>query len=103
MTVFSGHTNNLSRDRQPGGIADMNERHEANRRHWNTRAVEWAQRPEAEKVWFQWTMGDYINAVLAAGCEIEGVEEFGTGSDGAWEVPPVGRLPRVLLVVGRRS
>jgi SAM-dependent methyltransferase len=51
---------------------------------------------------FQWTVGDYVNAVIAAGCEIEAVEEFGTGSDGAWEVPPVGRLPRVLLVVGRK-
>ena len=51
---------------------------------------------------FQWTVGDYINTVIAAGCEIEAVEEFGTGSDGAWEVPPVCRLPRVLLVVGRK-
>jgi SAM-dependent methyltransferase len=51
---------------------------------------------------FQWTVGDYVKAVIAAGCEIEAVEEFGTGSDGAWEVPPVGRLPRVLLVVGRK-
>jgi ubiquinone/menaquinone biosynthesis C-methylase UbiE len=51
---------------------------------------------------FQWTVGDYVNAVIAAGCEIEAVEEFGTGSDGAWEVPPVGRLPRVLLVVGKK-
>jgi SAM-dependent methyltransferase len=51
---------------------------------------------------FQWTVGDYIGAVLGAGCEVEAVEEFGTGSDGAWEVPPVGRLPRVLLVVGRK-
>ncbi len=51
---------------------------------------------------FQWTVGDYINAVLTAGCEVLTVEEFGTGSDGVWEVPPVGRLPRVLLVVGRK-
>jgi SAM-dependent methyltransferase len=51
---------------------------------------------------FQWTVGDYISAVLAAGCEVLTVEEFGVGSDGAWEVPPVGRLPRVLLVVGRK-
>jgi SAM-dependent methyltransferase len=51
---------------------------------------------------FQWTVGDYVNAVIAAGCEVEAVEEFGAGSDGAWEVPPVGRLPRVLLVVGRK-
>jgi SAM-dependent methyltransferase len=51
---------------------------------------------------FQWTVGDYISAVLAVGCELEAVEEFGTGSDGDWEVPPVGGLPRVLLVVGRK-
>jgi SAM-dependent methyltransferase len=51
---------------------------------------------------FQWTVGDYVDAVIAAGCEVEAVEEFGTGSDGAWEAPPVGRLPRVLLVVGRQ-
>jgi ubiquinone/menaquinone biosynthesis C-methylase UbiE len=51
---------------------------------------------------FQWTVGDYVKAVIAAGCEIEAVEEFGTGSDGAWEVPPVDRLPRVLLVVGMK-
>lgn len=51
---------------------------------------------------FQWTVGDYVNAVIAAGCEVEAVEEFGTGSDGEWEVPPVGKLPRVLLVVGQK-
>jgi SAM-dependent methyltransferase len=51
---------------------------------------------------FQWTVGDYINAVIAAQCEVEAVEEFGTGSDGAWELAPVGGLPRVLLVVGRK-
>jgi len=31
------------------------------------------------------------------------VEEFGTGSDGAWETAPVGRLPRVLLIAGRKG
>jgi ubiquinone/menaquinone biosynthesis C-methylase UbiE len=51
---------------------------------------------------FQWTVSDYINAVLAAGCAVEAVEEFGTGSDGAWETAPVRQLPRVLLVVGRK-
>jgi SAM-dependent methyltransferase len=51
---------------------------------------------------FQWTVSDYLGAVLAAGCEVEAGEEFGAGADGDWEVPPVGRLPRVLLVVGRK-
>ncbi len=52
---------------------------------------------------FQWTVSDYITAVLAAGCEVEAVEEFGADSDGAWEMTPVGQLPRVLLAVGRKG
>ena len=55
-----------------------------------------------KKYEFQWTVSDYISAVMAAGCELLAVEEFGSGSDGAWEVPPVPGLPRVLLVVGRK-
>ena len=51
---------------------------------------------------FQWTVSDYVTAVMDAGCELLAVEEFGSGSDGDWEVPPVGGLPRVLLVVGRK-
>lgn len=51
---------------------------------------------------FQWTVGDYVTAVIDAGCELLAVEEFGSGADGDWEVPPVGGLPRVLLVVGRK-
>lgn len=51
---------------------------------------------------FQWTVSDYITAVMAAGCELLAVEEFGSGSDGDWELPPIVGLPRVLLVVGRK-
>ena len=51
---------------------------------------------------FQWTVSDYIAAVMDAGCELLAVEEFGSGSDGDWEVSPVAGLPRVLLVVGRK-
>lgn len=51
---------------------------------------------------FQWTVSDYVTSVMDAGCELLAVEEFGSGSDGDWEVPPVGGLPRVLLVVGRK-
>ena len=51
---------------------------------------------------FQWTVGDYITTVMEAGCELLTVEEFGSGSDGGWEVPPVTGLPRILLVVGRK-
>ena len=51
---------------------------------------------------FQWTVGDYVGAVLETGCELLAVEEFGSGSDGDWEVPPVAGLPRVLLLVARK-
>jgi hypothetical protein len=34
---------------------------------------------------------------------VEAVEEFGADSDGAWEMTPVGQLPRVLLAVGRKG
>jgi len=51
---------------------------------------------------FQWTVGDYVTAVMDAGCELLAVEEFGGGSDGDWELAPVAGLPRVLLVVGRK-
>jgi hypothetical protein len=39
---------------------------------------------------------------MGAGCELLAVEEFGSGSDGDWELAPVAGLPRVLLVVGRK-
>ena len=58
--------------------------------------------PAGKQHEFQWTVGDYISAVLDAGYELLAVEEFGSGSDGKWEVPPVSGLPRVLLVVGRK-
>jgi ubiquinone/menaquinone biosynthesis C-methylase UbiE len=51
---------------------------------------------------FQWTVGDYITAVMEAGCELVAVEEFGSHSDGDWEIPPLTALPRVLLIVGRK-
>jgi SAM-dependent methyltransferase len=51
---------------------------------------------------FQWTVNDYVTSVMGAGCELLTVEEFGSGSDGDWELAPVAGLPRVLLVVGRK-
>jgi len=51
---------------------------------------------------YQWTVSDYIGAVMHSGCELLAVEEFGSESDGEWEIPPVTGLPRVLLVVGRK-
>jgi SAM-dependent methyltransferase len=47
---------------------------------------------------FNWTIGDYIDAVMATGCELQAVEEFGDKSE-AWECSPLQGLPRVLLIV----
>ena len=51
---------------------------------------------------FHWTVAEYIGAVLAAGCTVEAVEEFGDASEG-WEVAPLAGLPQVLLIAARKG
>jgi len=50
---------------------------------------------------FHWTVGDYVAAMLAAGCELVCLEEFGEGVED-WEEPPLSGLPLCLLLVGRK-
>lgn len=50
---------------------------------------------------FHWTVGDYVQAVLQAGCRILAVEEFGDEHED-WERAPLTGLPRVLLIVGEK-
>lgn len=50
---------------------------------------------------FHWTVGDYLNAVLAAGCDIVEVDEHGWEA-ADWEGAPLQGLPEILLIVGRR-
>lgn len=50
---------------------------------------------------FHWTVSDYVNALLAAGCELAAMEEWGDGSQN-WELAPVGGLPEWLLIVSRK-
>jgi SAM-dependent methyltransferase len=51
---------------------------------------------------FHWTIADFINAVLKAGCCVLRVDEFGDGREG-WENAEVGGLPEFLLIVARKD
>lgn len=55
-----------------------------------------------EQFEFNWTVADYISALLGAGCEIIHVEEFGDAGEG-WETAPLAGLPATLLLVARRT
>ena len=50
---------------------------------------------------FHWTVGDLVNAVLSAGCEIIDVREFGTHV-GEWEGAPMQGMPENILIVGKK-
>lgn len=51
---------------------------------------------------YYWTISDLITAMLQAGCELIACEEYGEGAED-WEKAPLGGLPRVLLLVGRKQ
>jgi SAM-dependent methyltransferase len=50
---------------------------------------------------FHWTVSDYINSVLNAGCRLVEVHEFGA-SVADWEGAPLHGLPEFLLILARR-
>jgi ubiquinone/menaquinone biosynthesis C-methylase UbiE len=50
---------------------------------------------------FNWTVADYISAVMDSGCVIERVEEFGEASEG-WEAANLAGLPARLMIVARK-
>jgi 2-polyprenyl-3-methyl-5-hydroxy-6-metoxy-1,4-benzoquinol methylase len=51
---------------------------------------------------FHWTVADYLNAVMNAGCRILFVDEFGEQVCD-WEGAPLGGLPEVLLIVAQKD
>ncbi len=51
---------------------------------------------------FHWTIADYINAVLKAGCRVLEVDEFGE-EVADWEGAPLHGLPEFLLIVARKD
>lgn len=50
---------------------------------------------------FHWTVADYLSAVLATGCELMHVEEFGDTVE-EWETAPLEGIPASLLLVAHR-
>lgn len=48
---------------------------------------------------YDWTIEDYVMALLRAGCRLVALHEWGQGSQ-TWEIAPVHDLPEWLLLVG---
>lgn len=51
---------------------------------------------------FHWTIGDFINAVIQAGCQIREIDEHGTYV-GDWEVSPMQGLPEFFLIISQKQ
>ncbi|MBI3946896.1 MAG: class I SAM-dependent methyltransferase [Armatimonadetes bacterium] len=50
---------------------------------------------------YHWTVADFVAAMLASGCELLALDEFGAGREG-WDAAPLEGLPLCLLLVGRK-
>ena len=50
---------------------------------------------------FNWTVADYMNAIMDGGCDLVAIDEFGEQTE-AWEWAPTAGLPNWLLLVGRK-
>lgn len=51
---------------------------------------------------YHWTVADYLNSVISAGCRILFTDEFGE-EVGEWEGAPLAGLPEFLLIVARKD
>jgi len=49
----------------------------------------------------QWTVSDFHQAITRSGCELIAFDEIGDAVE-EWEVPPLGGLPQILLLAGRK-
>jgi len=56
---------------------------------------------EIEQYEFHWTVADFLQAVLQAGCEVVLVAEHGQGWD-EWRETDLRKLPEYLLIAGRK-
>jgi hypothetical protein len=50
---------------------------------------------------FNWTVADYVSAVMEAGCDLLAIDEIGDGVE-RWEGAPMSALPNYLLLVGQK-
>lgn len=51
---------------------------------------------------FNWTVADYIAALMESGCDLVAIHEFGDQRE-RWESAPMAGLPKSLLLVGRKQ
>ena len=50
---------------------------------------------------FNWTVADYVAALIEAGCDLAAIHEFGDRRE-RWETAPLSGLPASLLLAGRK-
>ena len=50
---------------------------------------------------FNWTVADYVTALMHGGCELKAIREIGDQREW-WESAPLAGLPNALLLVGRK-
>ena len=70
-------------------------------RHDRSGAVPGAPPGSLPSYEFNWTVADYVTALMHGGCELEAIREIGDQREW-WESAPLAGLPNALLLVGRK-
>ena len=70
-------------------------------RHDRSDAVPGAPTGSLPSYEFNWTVADYVTALMHGGCELEAIREIGDQREW-WESAPLAGLPNALLLVGRK-
>ena len=70
-------------------------------RHDRSDAVPGAPPGSLPSYEFNWTVADYVTALMHGGCELAAIREIGDRRE-RWESAPLAGLPNALLLVGRK-
>lgn len=70
-------------------------------RHDRSDAIPGASPGSLPSYEFNWTVADYVTALMHGGCELAAIREIGEGR-ARWESAPMSGLPNALLLVGRK-
>lgn len=70
-------------------------------RHDRSDAVPGAPPGSLPSYEFNWTVADYVTALIHGGCELAAIREIGDRRE-RWESAPLAGLPNALLLVGRK-
>ena len=70
-------------------------------RHDRSDAIPGASPGSLPSYEFNWTVADYVTALMHGGCDLAAIREIGEGRE-RWESAPMSGLPNALLLVGRK-